>query len=189
MRSNKKVLEAIPERHRPIFIVMMEYGLRPQEATALKWDCVDFEKNTITFKRSHSEYVLRESTKTGVIRSERITQATQDAIELARKFSMFRGYVFVHNDRGSHYDNKTLNRIWKMACQEVHIQIPLYEAVRHSLGCQLLDMGYTKDFVKDVYRHTSIKTTERYAQRRRSMIADALENRGKVVEFRKQEAK
>ena len=37
--EQQNVLDAIPERHRPIFIIMMEYGLRPQEATALKWDC------------------------------------------------------------------------------------------------------------------------------------------------------
>lgn len=178
------VLRAIPERHRPIFIVMMEYGIRPQEATALKWDCVDGGK--IIFKRSHSEYRLRETTKTGAIREERITTRAKEAIDACSKNSV---WVFTKNDRGSHYDSKALNRIWKEATGRSSIEIGLYEAVRHSLGCQLADAGYGIDFIQDVYKHTSIKTTRRYAKRQRTMIGEALEARGKIIPFKQQEVK
>ena len=183
--QQQSVLGAIPERHRPIFIIMMEYGLRPQEATALKWDCVT--DTHITFKRSHSEYELRETTKSGTkgIRVERITTRAQEAIALSKRFPSFAGWVFCHNTRGSHYDNKILNKVWRTACSEHGINIGLYEAVRHSLGCQLADEGYSIDFIQDVYRHTSAKTTRRYAKRQRGMISDALENRGQVVAFKK----
>jgi integrase len=183
--EQEKVLNAIPERHRPIYIIMMEYGIRPQEATALKWDCVT--DTHITFKRSHSEYELRETTKTGDqgIRVETITSRANVALVLAKKSLSFQGWVFGHNKRGSHYDNKLLNKLWKLACQSTGITIGLYEAVRHSLGCQLADSGYSLDFIQDVYKHTSIKTTRRYAKRQRSQIADALENRGKVIPFKK----
>lgn len=174
-----KFLAEIPERHRAIFTVMMEYGIRPQEATALRWDCIS-EAN-ITFRRSHSEYELRETTKTGAIRVEELTTRTKEAIKNAKNWPSFQGWVFCHNERGSHYDNKILNRIWKAACEKVGIQIKLYTAVRHSLGCQLADAGYSIDFIQDVYKHTSIKTTRRYAHRKRSMIASALENRGKII--------
>jgi integrase len=178
--EQQNVLQAIPERHRPIFIVMMEYGCRPQEATALKWDCVTADK--IIFKRSHSEYRLRETTKTGAIREERLTTRAMEAIDGLTKSSV---WVFTKNDRGSHYDSKALNRIWGAASQDTGISIGLYEAVRHSLGCQLADSGYSIDFIQDVYKHTSIKTTRRYAKRQRAMIGEALENRGNVVSFRK----
>ncbi|MFA5324251.1 MAG: site-specific integrase, partial [Smithella sp.] len=100
--EQQNVLAAIPERHRPIFIVMMEYGIRPQEATALKWDCVT--ETHITFKRSHSEYELRETTKTGDkgIRVEEITTRAREALTSARSFPSFQGWVFGHNQRGSH---------------------------------------------------------------------------------------
>lgn len=178
--EQQNVLRAIPERHRPIFIVMMEYGIRPQEATALKWDCVTADK--IIFKRSHSEYRLRETTKTGAIREERLTTRAKEAIDGLRRNSV---YVFNKNERGSHYDSKALNSIWKNACQQCGITIGLYEAVRHSLGCQLADTGYSIDFIQDVYKHTSIKTTRRYAKRQRTMIGEALEQRGRVVDFPK----
>lgn len=186
--EQQKVLQAIPERHRPIFIVMMEYGIRPQEATALKWDCVDFEKNEITFKRRHSEYELRETTKTGTrgIRTEQITTRAKEYLQLAKGYCPFKGFVFSHNRLGSHYDNKLLNKIWRTACKEVGLKIGLYEGVRHSWGCQLMDIpGVTIDMVQDGYRHTSAKTTRRYAHRKRSVIADLIEKRGQVVKFEK----
>jgi len=182
--EQQTVLAAIPAIHRPIFTVMMEYGVRPQEATALKWDCVTGER--IIFKRSHSEYRLRETTKTGAIRDEKLTTRAKEAIESCKKDSV---WVFVKNERGSHYDSKALNRIWKNACQASNIDIGLYEAVRHSLGCQLADAGYSIDFIQDTFKHTSIKTTRRYAKRQRAMIGDALENRGKVIEFKIEERK
>ena len=184
--QQQSVLRAIPERHRPIFIVMMEYGIRPQEATALKWDCVT--ETEITFRRSHSEYELRETTKTGVkgVRVETITTRTHEALLYAkRQQPSFKGFVFSHNRQGSHYDNKALNKIWHTACQEVGLKIGLYEGVRHSLGCQMMEEGKTIDFVQDIYKHTSSKTTRRYAHRDRGQIATALEQRGQVVQFEK----
>jgi len=182
------VLEAIPDRHRPIFIVMCEYGIRPQEATALRWDCVT--ETEITFKRSHSEYELRETTKTGTkgIRTEAITTRARESLEMAKRFPSFKGWVFCPNRKGSHYDNKLLNRIWKSSCGCVGIQIGLYEGVRHSLGGQLRNAGYPLSFIQEVLNHTNMKTTKRYAHLDRSHIADALENRGQVIKF-KREAK
>lgn len=176
--EQQTVLAAIAERHRPIFIVMMEYGCRPQEATALKWDCVSDKQ--IIFKRSHSEYRLRETTKTGAIREERLTTRAKEAIDGLVRSSI---WVFTKNDRGSHYDSKCLNRIWKQASTSVGIEIGLYEAARHSLGCQLADSGYSIDFIQDVYKHTDIRTTRRYAKRQRAMIGEALEQRGRVINF------
>jgi integrase len=183
--EQQKVLAAIPERHRGIFIIMMEYGLRPQEATALKWDCVS--DGFITFRRSHSEYTLRETTKTGAIRVEKITTRAAIAIKQAGQMPQSKkGWVFYHNERGSHYDNKILNRIWKAACEGCgHRAIGLYESVRHSLGHQLAEAGYGLDFIQDVYKHTNLRTTRRYAKRDRGQIADALEQRGQVVEFKR----
>jgi integrase len=188
--EQQEVLSAIPERHRPIFIVMMEYGIRPQEGTALMLDCLTDKK--VIFKRSHSEYKLMEKTKTGIIREEFITTRAREAFaaakEIRESLKVKTMWVFVKNARGSHYDSKALNRIWHEACEKAGIKIPLYEAVRHSLGCQLVDEGYSIDFIQDVYKHTKIDTTRRYAKRQRAQIGEALENRGKIVPFKKESA-
>jgi integrase len=109
--------------------------------------------------------------------AQRLTTRAKEAIDGIAKASV---WVFAKNDRGSHYDSKALNRIWREACNDVDVKIGLYEAVRHSLGCQLADSGYGLDFIQDVYKHTSIKTTRRYAKRQRTMIGEALEKKGGI---------
>ena len=50
--QQRKVLEVIPERHRPIFEFAMEYGLRIQEARALMKDCITDQE--VIIRRSFS---------------------------------------------------------------------------------------------------------------------------------------
>lgn len=61
--QQQKILDAIPEKERPIFIFMMEYGLRLCEAQALQKDCVTGDE--VIIRRSLVEHKLREATKTG----------------------------------------------------------------------------------------------------------------------------
>lgn len=61
-----KVLQAIPERHRPIFELMAEYGLRIQEGRALMKDAVT--DSHIIIMRRFSEYTLLEGDKVGKFR-------------------------------------------------------------------------------------------------------------------------
>jgi len=60
-------------------------------------------------------------------------------------------FVFVRDD-GKPYTSKNLNKIWHETCTKVGIKIKLYNGVRHSLGCQLLDMGYDLSLVQDQIR-------------------------------------
>jgi len=185
--DQQTILSAIPERHRPIFQFAMEFGVRPQEVTALRWDCIT--ETHVTFRRSHSEYELRETTKTGDkgIRTEVLSTRAKEALQNAKKWPSFKGWVFGHNDRGSHYDNKIMNKIWKAACQQTGFRVPLYESIRHSWGCQLAEMGLSDDQIMVAYKHTSTKTTRKYAKRKRAFVADAIENRGNVYQFKKTE--
>jgi integrase len=176
MEQQDKVLDAIPKRHRPIFQVMMEYGLRPGEARALKWDCIT--KDGIIIKRAFSENLLVERTKTGKVRIYGITPYIQDVLNgVVRNIS---GFVFVRDD-GKPYTSKNLNKIWHKACGMVGIKIKLYNAVRHSLGCQLLDEGQELELVRDILGHTRSEMTRRYAKRSSEVITSVLSDRRKVV--------
>jgi integrase len=53
--TQTKVLNAIPEAHRPAFVFMAEYGCRPGEVRALKWDAVNLETGQITIRRTFSQ--------------------------------------------------------------------------------------------------------------------------------------
>jgi integrase len=169
--QQEKVLDAIPERHRAIFRIAMEYGLRVGEVRALKKDCVTDDE--IIIKRAFSDNDLRECTKTKRVRKYKITSYSKAILDaLPPRFS----FMFVRDD-GKPYTNKDLNKIWRQACGEVNIEIKLYNAIRHSLGCQLLNEGKDLSFVQEVLGHTRSEMTKRYAQRSSSVIGSVLDER------------
>lgn len=180
LEQQERVLEAIPGRHRPIFAFMMEYGLRPGEARALMKDCIaDAE---IIIKRAFSENLLRESTKTGRMRKYGITPYMQKVLDSVP--GNLTRFVFIRED-GKPYTSKNLNAIWHEACRKAGIEIKLYNAVRHSLGCQMLDQGAELELVRDILGHTRSEMTRRYAKRSSEVVTQALIDRRKIVPIRK----
>jgi len=169
--QQEKVLEAIPERHRAIFMMAMEYGLRVGEVRALKRDCVTDDE--IIIKRGFSDNDLVECTKTKRIRKYKITSYVRAILDsLPPRF----GFMFIRDD-GKPYKGRDLNKIWHQACGEAKVEIKLYNAIRHSLGCQLLNEGKDLSFVQEVLGHTRSEMTKRYAQRSSAVVGAVLEER------------
>ena len=170
----------MPEADRPIFIVGMELGLRVQEVRALQWNCI--HGNEINIKRSFRENELVETTKTGKARILPLSSFLWRVFsEIDRKLSPF---IFTREDNKP-YTNKNLNRIWRTACEKAGVKIKLQNALRHSLGCQLLDQGEELELVRDIYGHSKTDMTRRYAKRSTAPMADALDRRRKVIQFKK----
>lgn len=157
----------------------MEYGLRIGEVCALKKDCIT--DNEIIIKRSFSNGELRETTKTGRTRTYIITAKTRSILSNVVSFGDF---IFTQDGKNP-YKPKRLNKIWNSVCQNIGVTIELYNAVRHSLGCQLMDEGQSIELVRDILGHTSTNMTRRYAKRNPAQIQNALNNRGKVIKFEK----
>ncbi len=181
--QQNKVLSYIPVDDRPIFYFMQEYGVRPGEARALKKDCI--ESDTIVIKRAFSENTLIEQTKTG---SVRLFEKTDFIITV---FSCIKitlsPFVFVRSD-GKPYTSKNLNKIWREACSEAGIEMKMYNAFRHSLGCQLLDCGVEIDVVRQQLGHTKIEMTRRYAKRSETKLTEALNlRRNNIVSIDRQQ--
>lgn len=181
--QQEKVLAEIPSRDRPIFQFMQEYGVRPGEARALLKDCLI--NGEIIIRRAFSENTLRERTKTGQVRRYEITPFFQSVLDgMEPHLSPF---VFVRDD-GKPYTSKNLNKIWRNASGKVGIKIKMYNAFRHSLGCQLLDQGEDLDLVRQQLGHTKVEMTRRYAKRSISKLTDALNRRrGNIIRFKKSE--
>lgn len=178
--QQNSVLVKIPEDERPIFEFGMEYGLRTQEVRAIQKDCIRDGK--LVIKRAFAENVLEEHTKTKKNRTYELTQYAIDILERTRP--NLSSFVFVRAD-GKPYTNKDLNKIWKEASKKATINIKLQNALRHSLGCQLLDQGEDLDLVRDTLGHTRVEMTRRYAKRSNPVVTSALEKRrGNVVSFR-----
>jgi integrase/recombinase XerD len=170
-------LKAIPEAHRGIFAFGMEFGVRIGELRALQWDCI--EGNEVTIKRAFVENKLEESTKTGKRRYFELTPYAQEVLKSLPLTSST--FIFVRDD-GKPYTDKNLNEIWRAACESAKVEhIPLKNAIRHSLGCQLLDEGVDIGIVQDIYGHSKMEMTKRYAKRTKARVTEALVKRRATV--------
>lgn len=154
-----KIIGAIPEHDRPIFIFIRTWAVRPGEARALMWDCVDFEKETITIRRTFSgagTNYLREYTKT---RRVRYLPFTGELLELFNKIRGISGYVF--RNRGGKPYTADISRIWAGARDSINCpqDITLYQGTRHSFATQHLDQ---LDLVRQVLGHTRTDMTRKY---------------------------
>jgi len=111
--------------------------------------------------------------KTKRIRKYKITSYVRTILDaLSPRFS----FIFVRDD-GKPYTNKDLNKIWSKGCKEVNVEIKLYNAIRHSLGCQLLNEGKDLSLVQEILGHTRSEMTKRYAQRSSSVVGSILNER------------
>ena len=180
-----KLLNAIPDCHKPIFIVGMEYGLRVGEVRAIPKSAIT--ENHIEIMQRFSDNELLEGTKAGfgTTRRYELTKTTREALAIVAPH--LGPFVFVRKD-GKPYTNKNLNEIWHKAEKATGIHCKLYNAMRHSLGCQLLDLGYDMDTVRQILGHSNISMTQVYAERSGTTITQALEARHNVVEFNKKRA-
>jgi len=156
----------------------MEYGLRIGEVRALKKDCI--EDDQIIIKRSFSQFELRETTKTYRMRRLPLTARAREILKTARP--SFSEYLFTYDGQHPYYERK-MREIWKSACEVSGIKINQKNAIRHSLGCQLLDKGVDLEMVRDIYGHTSTNMTRKYVKRTPTRMLEALENRSQVIEF------
>lgn len=180
LEQQEMVLNEIPEIHRPIFQIGMEYGLRVGEVRAIKRDCL--QGNLLIIRRAFSENTLMEKTKTGNVRYYELTEYARAVLDgMPPSISPF---VFTRED-GEPYSNKNLNLIWKKACGQVKIFIKLYNGLRHSLGCQLVNMGCDMDLVRQQLGHSKIDMSRRYATRAQHVLTEALEGRRKVIRIKK----
>jgi len=154
------ILSKIPEEHKPIFTFLFNQGCRPSEVRALKWK--DISGHIYTIRRTWSNHILREQTKTKRIRDNLLFPETLRALP-PRRFPD--DFVFLHGKTLRRPYSKTfLNDIFREACGEIGLEIRLYEATKHSFGTHYVNAGITRDQMKEWFGHTDIRTTERYTK-------------------------
>jgi site-specific recombinase XerD len=103
---------------------------------------------------------------------------TPYAKEIIKGQTQIGPFLFVRHD-GQPYTNKNLNAIWRKASEAAGIKIKLYNAIRHSLGCQLLDEGQDLSLVQEILGHKNQSMTRRYAKRTAKRIGQVLSMRRK----------
>ncbi len=76
------------------------------------------------------------------------------------------------------------NVLWK---RYTGLDVTYYEASRHSFCTQLVDDGIDALQAKELMRHTDVRTTQRYYHGNISRLSDIVNNRGRVIRFKKVE--
>jgi integrase len=181
-----KIIKAIPDIHRPIFLWLKYHLRRPAEACALQKEDYDPFNCVFIIRRSISARKLVDSTKTNV---EHIIPCHSAFEPYARKVMKEPGRFFFTNTRArranKRYTNESLNILWKKACKKVGEEIDLYSGLKHSSCSQYVnEKGLSISELQTITDHARIESVRRYAKvevaRRRELM-----ERGSVLNFHK----
>lgn len=161
-----KIIDAIPDPHKPIFIFLFLHGCRPGEARALKIKDINFITKTIKIRRTFSLNQLRETTKQKKQNTIPVHPEFMPYLIHIAKSSLPEAFVFTHYRTGRPYNGETLRKIWRRALKATQLEktgLRLYDASRHSFASQLINVGIPLNIVSKLLGHSSIKMTQRYA--------------------------
>jgi integrase len=168
------IIKAIPTEHQPIFWWLKYHYRRPGEACALHK--ADYKDGVFTVRRTFSNRVLTESTKTGDVHK---FECHSDFLPIIESMSKALSPFFFVNPYGKQpgkpYSLKTLGDIWGKACQAVGENINLYAGLKHSSCGQFLnEKGGSFSDLQVVTDHKRLESVKRYGEmalkRRRELM-------------------
>src|SRR4030042_4504929 len=113
-----KLLEEIPDKHKPIFAFLFYQGCRPSEVRALKWK--DIEGDVVFIRRTWSCYQLCERTKTKNQRKIILLPET-------KQYLAERGFPddFVYKNGNKPYGDTFIRVTFRRVCKKLDIKICL----------------------------------------------------------------
>lgn len=167
----------------PIVLVTAYYGLRKEEVLGLKTDAIDFENKTITIKHTVTNasvdgkriVVKKDRTKskssyrTLPLISE-IENLIKDLLKQQEQNKAFFGNCYKNKDNYLFTDKEgniikpdRVTRRFKKLLEDNNLKIIRFHDLRHSCATLLLQKGITLGEIQIWLGHSTIKTTEIYA--------------------------
>ena len=164
-----RIIEAIPEPDRGIFIFMKLTGCRPGEARALRK--ADVRGDHLVFANA---FGAREELKE--VKAKRpepwpLTEGLKELFSILPK--NLSPWVFLYSKTQKPYTHN-FTALWVAAVREIGLDpkaAPLYSSVRHSFGCQLANAGVDGDVIRRLMRHSDRRMTDRYVKYRTEPLA------------------
>ena len=176
MSQVEELLGKLRESNEPLYPMIRVtalYGLRRSEALGLCWDCVNFENETFTIRRTVtkvSKVVAKDKTKN--LTSRRSFPMTAEIKELfqslkaqQKKDKKFYGNTYFDNDYvfrwedGKPFAPDYITRKFRKLLKEYGMPLIRFHELRHSAASNLLSMGFTLKDVQEWLGHSDIKTT------------------------------
>jgi integrase len=159
------------ERLGPMYIVMLNTGLRPGEATSLRWEDVDFAKRTIHVTRAVSRdgahLVLTDQLKTK--RSHRTIGLTETAVralerqrerqtlEIGSAATWVDPALVFTTRTGTLLDPNNVRRDLARVSAAAGVGVLRPNELRHSAASLLYDAGVPKERISDLLGHESTR--------------------------------
>ena len=180
-----RLLEALPVRWRPYFVVAFGTGLRPSEQIALKWYAIDWERHKILVREGW-RHGQRTRLKTRASQREvDILPPVRKALEEQRRIAGASELVFP-NSRGGHINiNNFRRRVWYATLDRAKLRQRDFYNTRHTFATHALASGEDPGWVAKMLGHTTLTmlVTRYYSyvpnltRRDGSLLAKMLERR------------
>jgi integrase len=177
-----KVLDAIPESKRGIFIALADLLIRPGEARVLRvrdWTGDELRVERAAKDRRLGGIVRGPKKATGVKTlpvSGRLRDWLDAHVSAERRLGEPDGPLFVNPDGDSGWWSETsLRRTWGSACTRAGVPgVGLYEGTKHSSATHLKGLGADDRLLASIMGHRDPRSVEKYAKVQGKAIRSAL---------------
>ena len=156
-----------------LWAVMLGVGLRPGEAMALTWPCVDLGSDPGVL---HVRHYLRRGTNGVFLGAPKTAQSSRsldmptfvsDALRAhsegpeTRPEGVWRDLVF-STGAGTPHGHRNLRRALRGLCEDADLPVLTLYDLRRTAGSLLVDAGVHLECVADLLGHSSVATTRRH---------------------------
>ena len=172
-QTQRFLVEAKGDKLHAFWLVTLGLGLRPGEAMALTWSCVDLTADPCvvhvrSYLRQGPDGPFLGAPKTPrSVRSLDAPEFVSDALKVlfesrqTRVEGVWRDLIF-HTANGTPYDHRNLRRALKRVCANADLPpLTLYD-LRRTAGSLLVDSGVHLESVADLLGHSNVATTRRH---------------------------
>ena len=174
----------------PVVAITLYYGLRRSEVLGLRWQSVDFRRNTLTIEHTVVKNITTEAKDATKTQSSRRTFALLPEIRemLAELKKTAQGGVYVFTRENGHpLRPDCLTRGFQRALRRAGLPVMRFHDLRHSTASILFERGWALEDVKNGLGHADIETTSNiylhYSQSRKVLLAEGLE--GMLIKAKK----
>ncbi len=160
-------------RYSPIYIFILNTGLRVGEVLALKWENIDFENKTVKVNGSMSFIKDTENdgkrktifTDPKTATSNRIIPLNEksamalEEIQRRNKIQNIKTKYVVCDLKGGYVPQRNISRTLQNLCEKANVDYKGIHAMRHTFATNLVANGVDIRSVADLLGHSSIQTT------------------------------
>lgn len=143
-----------------IVLLALATGMRRGEVLALKWDCIDREKNTVTIAESISQVKGGLHIDVPKSKSSRRTISVDQRVLMELQELKLEGSDFVfHTNKGKPLSPENVGRSYRNLLAEVGLKGFRFHDLRHTHATQLIAEGFNIKMVSERLGHNDISVT------------------------------